>query len=240
MAKKTNLNDYKCIFPAMDYTDKMVPLETQAVSPLMLGLVRERADWVLAGCGLSSLADLENTIGGFIWGFRDTGCQDMDVLQEVFHRIQIWGGEHGRYIYVQGAPFDWAEIGPAYRKLALASMDEDRDYADLARKSRSFNAVMQDQGRRLGMSFITKHMHFWSAATRGGDALPIYDRIMASGLRLRPVWEHLELYWVSMAAKADELGIPVSVLERQLFNRLRGIHPEKRREGNDPPGTPLL
>ena len=221
MAKTKNLRDYACVFPDMEYVPDVAPLPMQGVPRAMLSFVEGYAHWTLRPEGLSSLQELESSTGAMTQEYVQGYCKDEGLLQEIFHRIQIWGGEHGRYIYVQGPPFDWAEIGPAYRRLVLAAIDRSRTPGDLMRKAKGCNAAMQDQGRRLGMSFITKHVHFWSAVAFGADALPVYDRIMARGLRLRPVWEHLEMYWLGMQKKAAAEGISVTALERQMFIRFR-------------------
>lgn len=215
--KKNKTEGFACVFPVMDYHTEMERLAVTAISPVMVSFVRERAAYEPDMAGIFSLDDLERDILSLA-----SAPEAMDRnLQEVFHKVQIWGGEHGRYIYVQGPAFDWLEIGPPYRRLVKACLEDGRSYGSLVRKAKAFNTAMQDQGRRLGMSFITKHMHFWSAAIRGDDALPIFDRIMASGLHLRPKWEHLEVYWHGMEDKALKEGISISALERQLFNRFR-------------------
>lgn len=208
-----------CVFPDIDYHAAFDDLTVQGVPQAMLTFVRERARWEPDLAGIGNLRDLEDDIAGLTcrWS-RD---RDDDLLQEVFHKIQIWGGEHGRYIYVQGPAFDWAEIGEPYRKLVEACLEDGRTYGSLARKAKGFNSAMKDQGRRLGMSFITKHMHFWSAVLRGDNALPIFDEIMARGLRIRPKWENLETYWQCMEDKALAERVSISALERQLFNYFR-------------------
>ncbi len=214
-------NDYICVFPDIDYHAGLDELSVQGISPVMLAFVRERAAFEPAMDGILSLQDLEGGIRREVRLYA--GAHDEGLLQDIFHKIQIWGGEHGRYIYVQGPAFDWSEIGPCYRRLVTACLDDGRTAESLAKKARALNVAMQMQDRRLGLSFITKHVHFWTAVTRGDDALPIFDDIMARGLKLRPKWEHLPIYWQGMEDKARRLGISVDALERQLFNYFRNV-----------------
>lgn len=214
-------NDYICVFPDIDYHAEFDELSVQGVSPVMLAFVRERAAFVPAMENIFTLQDLEADIRNGVLRYDDT--HDDVLLQDIFHKIQIWGGEHGRYIYVQGPVFDWNDIGPCYRRLVTACLDDGRTAESLARKAKAMNVAMQMQERRLGLSFITKHVHFWTSVTRGENALPIFDDIMARSLKLRPKWEHLPIYWQGMEDKARSLGISIDALERQLFNYFRGI-----------------
>lgn len=214
-----NGSDYICFFPELDYNSSVEDLSVQGVSSAMISFVRERGGWFLDMDGIVTLSDLESDIRSLVAGYALDRSED--VLQDVFHKIQIWGGEHGRYIYVQGPPFDWDEIGPRYRRMVDSCLEEGRNADSLARKAKAMNTAMQVQGRRLGISFITKHVHFWTGPVRGENALPIFDNIMASGLRLRLKWDHLPVYWRAMEEKAYRLGISVDALERQLFNHFR-------------------
>ena len=211
--------DYICVFPDMDYHAELDDLTVQDISSAMPAFVRERAAFEPEMDGVATLWDLEADIRRRVLVYA--AAPHDTLLQDIFHKVQVWGGEHGRYIYVQGPAFDWNEIGPSYRRLVTACLDEGRTVESLARKARAMNVAMQAQDRRLGLSFITKHVHFWTAVTRGENALPVFDDIMAHGLKLRPKWEHLPIYWQGMADKARTLGISVDALERQLFNRFR-------------------
>jgi len=209
-------NDHVCVFPNIDYHAKFDELSAQGIPPMMMSLVRDRAGWIPDMQRILTLQDLENSIRTEV--ARYYKHSDDDILQDVFHKIQIWGGEHGRYIYVQGPAFDWSEVGPCYRRLVRPVLEDGRTVECLARKAKAMNTAMQIQGRRLGISFITKHVHFWSAVCRGDDALPIFDRIMAQGLGVRLDWGYLPAYWEEMQEKASSLDISVDALERQLFN----------------------
>jgi hypothetical protein len=211
--------DHTCVFPEIEYTDTVPPLPLQGVSRAMITIIRERGGWDTRVEETTTIAELEYHIRHLVRGYFSN--RDDAVLQSVFHLVQLWGGEHGRYIYVQGPVFDWAEVGPSYRNLVRSCLEEGRTLDSLARKSKAFNTAMQIQGRRLGLSFITKHVHFWTTVPRGGNALPIFDNIIARGLKLRSNWEYLPVYWKGMEDKSRKLGISMDALERQLFNYFR-------------------
>jgi hypothetical protein len=71
----------------------------------------------------------------------------------------------------------------------------------------------------MGVAFITKHTRFWLNRTLGNNALPIYDSIMANCVMRKNSAEakHLSEYWSVMIAKAQQLGIGLMPLERQIF-----------------------
>lgn len=218
-------HDSPCVFPDIDYHAGLDALTVQDVSSVMLTFVRERAAFEPAMDGIHGLQELEDDILREVRlyaGFHDEG-----LLQDIFHKIQVWGGEHGRYIYVQGPVFDWNEIGPCYRRLVDAVLQEGHTPDSLASKAKAFNMAMQVQHRRLGLSFISKHVRFWSTATLGENALPIFDNIMSKGLGIRYKWENLAPYWIAMQERARQLGITVNALERELFNHFRETLPRR-------------
>ena len=222
-----------CCFPELDYqaygnrNGRAVPLPWQGFSRMMEHLVRDRAHFNPRLDCVESLEELEEDIRD--WANR-VGANPTDGgLQQVFHLVQIWGGEHGRYIYVQGPAFDWEAICPHYRRLVEAVLQwgagrevdevevDDLHVEVLADAARAFNEAMKAQGRRLGISFITKHVHFWSCAVCSDREVPIFDRFMAQGLGVALTWRNLASYWRDMYRKAEAEDLRVSALERKLF-----------------------
>lgn len=225
MAKTKNLSDYICVFPDMEYRAEVPSLEAAVPSEAMMTIIERYGGRPSFGEDIApqgapmTMASLERDIVACI--LSQATASPCGCMEDIFHMVQLWGGEHGRYIYAQGPAFDWDEIQPAYARLVAAATDPAKDEESMMRKARAFSSAMQDQGRRLGLSFISKHVWFWNHVAAGDDALPVFDSYMAKGLKLRPVWEHLALYWRSMRKKATEEGITVAVLERQLFNHFR-------------------
>ena len=71
----------------------------------------------------------------------------------------------------------------------------------------------------IGLSFITKHVYFWLHRNLGGNALPIYDSVLARGIMEQPVVREIDLipYWQAMIGKAQMENISIESLESHLF-----------------------
>lgn len=140
-------------------------------------------------------------------------------LEEIFHLIQIWGGSTGRVIYVMENEFNWNSIIHHYQRLVDTCMSVFK--IDEITISKLVDAVSQFNSsvKNMGVSFITKHTRYWLYKTLAEDALPIYDSIMANYVMQRkaPNIRHLAEYWSVMAKKANEIGIALMPLERQIF-----------------------
>lgn len=139
-------------------------------------------------------------------------------LEEIFHLIQIWGGNAGRGIYVFDKGFIWKEIEPYYHRLVNVCLS----IKDTSESSLDFiiEAVCElNKIRNLGVSFITKHTRYWLYRNLELNALPIYDSIMASCVMRKGSADVRNLleYWKVMIAKANQLGIELVPLERQIF-----------------------
>lgn len=209
----------KLVFPPLAYSPDVPPLVNQAVPAAMVTVIRERGGYDLGLFARYGLAALEENIAEE--AARYAALPNGVFLKDVFHKVQLWGGEHGRYVYVQGTPFSWPDIAPAYGALVEACLREGRPFEALAEDARMFHKAMRGQGRRLGLSFITKHVRFWTGAVRGADAAPIFDAVMAWGLGIAHSWRNLPEYWRGMAREAALQGISINALERQLFDFFR-------------------
>jgi len=140
------------------------------------------------------------------------------VLAEIFHAIQLWGGKEGRYIYVRGEGFDDNFNLESYRKLVGDCMAGDVD--QIIKSISEFDKEV----KYLGISFITKHVRFWSSMNKKTKMLPIYDKIMAQGVMNvdTPKYKDLKVYWDSMRKAAADQSLDINDLERSLFNFYRG------------------
>lgn len=206
-------------FPNIKYTNQKLPLNASGFSREVKGMMTllQGRKIVKAGFfdGLSCDDDLEcdalQRIQDYQYG---------DGLESIFHLIQTWGGMTGRGIYVRGEGFNWSAIEPAYQELVDACLNtrnvNEESIAALVSAVEQFNKKV----RNLGVSFITKHTRFWLHKTLGAfNALPIYDRIMATKLmgkeeaRIKDLAE----YWEVMHEKHCLLQVDLTSLERQLF-----------------------
>ena len=133
--------------------------------------------------------------------------------------IQIWGGATGRYIYIFDGGFSWDKVSESYNELVDACLS----VSDISDSSLNMlvDAVNEfDKSvAHMGVAFITKHTRFWLSRSLGNNALPIYDSIMANCVMRKNTVEakHLFEYWSVMIAKAQQLGIGLMPLERQIF-----------------------
>ena len=142
-----------------------------------------------------------------------------DNLEEIFHLIQIWGGATGRNIYIFDVGFCWDKVLEQYTRLVEACLSVS-DISDSSINTLVDAVNKFDQSvAHMGVAFITKHTRFWLNRTLGNNALPIYDSIMANCIMRKNSVEtkHLSEYWSVMIAKAQQLGIGLMPLERQIF-----------------------
>ena len=163
--------------------------------------------------GLKNDDDLEKLIIDKIKSYNPG-----EDLEEIFHLIQIWGGNAGRGIYVFDKGFIWKEIEPYYYKLVKVCLS----IKDTSESSLDFiiEAVCDlNKIRNLGVSFITKHTRYWLYRNLELNALPIYDSIMANCVMRKGTAKTKDLleYWKVMIAKSNQLGIELVPLERQIF-----------------------
>lgn len=144
---------------------------------------------------------------------------------DVFHRIQIWGGLTGRSIYTRDGGFLAESVLPYYNNLLITCLGIN-ELNQLAIHE-VFNAihVFNVNVRNIGISFITKHTRFWLTRSLGGNALPIYDNVMAQNLmgRRNATETNLLLYWQRMINKAQYEDITLVALERILFHYYQNL-----------------
>ena len=205
-------------FPDIDYKDEKIPLiddgslskNVKAMKTLLtkLGIVNENLF-----NGIDNDDDLEQFIIDRIKAYNPG-----DNLEEIFHLIQIWGGNSGRGIYVFGEGLNWDEIAPYYQTLVNACLStQDINEASIDKIVEAVK-VFNKSVKNINVAFITKHTRYWLYRYLGLNALPIYDSIMANYVMQKTIdIKDLQEYWEVMIAKAKQLGIGLVPLERQIF-----------------------
>jgi hypothetical protein len=212
-------NSEDVFFPNISYSDKIPPLVdddvfSTSVKSMITLLVRKGLVTKGVFAELRTDDDIESLI---LEKVKNYSCGDN--IEEIFHLIQIWGGITGRGVYIFNKLFDWNRIAPFYQKL----VDRCISTKELNKKSIEKLVItakeFDESVKYIGVSFITKHMRFWMYYSLGNDALPIYDRIMASCvMRKNSVQiKHLSNYWDAMILKSRQLNISLMALERQIF-----------------------
>lgn len=147
---------------------------------------------------------------------KDDSSQDLQ-LENIFHKIQLWGGNAGRNVYVRDGGFDRNFNIEAYRSVfrgikKIQSLDDfNRGYA--GEPSQIY------QIRHFGVSFATKHFKFISKAL-SNFTWPIYDRVIAKGLygRSEAAEGQYAAYVNDIYAFAERRNYRVDIVERALFN----------------------
>jgi Ni,Fe-hydrogenase I large subunit len=181
-----------------------------------------------------TIKDLEVVINKLVTNFGKT--RDIEKLEDIFHLIQLWGGNTGRTIYVQNGGFSKNIDMIAYENLVATAMTFER-LNDLADAIQTFKS----KSKQICIPFITKHTRYFSKENRKYPFIPIYDSVMSKAYMEK--WskkykkfieikspqtpesesgkQGLIFYWQEMIALSDESGVPLDKIERILFNEAR-------------------
>jgi hypothetical protein len=156
---------------------------------------------------------LQQTILRDISGYLAAPSEDL-ILQ-IFHQIQLWGGRAGRNIYVMEGGFEKNFEVEAYAEFARAASSLVDTVAE------RIQTLVRSVGRirHFGPSFATKHGRFWAEAAIASP-LAIYDSNIARGCFGRDTvqWSHYEGYLDSLTAVAGAERVSIQHLERAAFS----------------------
>lgn len=214
-------------FPNIEYSNDFAPLNHLNYLPesprslitylLSRGIISD--DFM---AGINNMNELESSI---ITLLHNANLEDPDVIQRIFHLIQIWGGRMGRSVYFPHN-YNWEVIFPAYMDLITSCLGIGKRTDIFARRT-IFDAINLFIGRLhqsgvkgMNVAFVTKHTRFWLMRNNPENPLPIYDKTMSQNIMGRgPVayLRHLLDYWDAMIQKAEEEDVCLRALERQLF-----------------------
>ncbi|HYF35590.1 MAG TPA: hypothetical protein VD994_09900 [Prosthecobacter sp.] len=156
------------------------------------------------------LSDLEAAFLDEMRRYLD--ARDPALLPGVFHKVHLWGGNEGRYIYVKSGGFDQNFCAAAYGRFALGAA------SDHPAREEVLETAADGIGQ-FGVSFATKHARFWAQAAAAAP-LPIYDKTLAVGcLGLdNSYWRHYSGFILELNEHAAEAGVSIATLERHAFN----------------------
>jgi hypothetical protein len=154
-------------------------------------------------------------------------CRSDPILPCIAAGIHLWGGQSGRNAFVRGGGFDANLPKDSYGRLVELLMTHPKD---VALPNGNWPAISEigSQLSNIGVSFLTKHLSFWSRAIESPFHLPILDRIVfqkfVNPSRL-PSWKDYVPYVEAINAERDVLAkrpglgaITIIDMERQLFN----------------------
>ncbi|WP_019037729.1 hypothetical protein [Psychroflexus tropicus] len=143
--------------------------------------------------------------------------RDDKLLMEIFHSIQLWGGNTGRNIYTMGSfnsNFD------------LQAYKESVQMVRNGNPEKAINALKKM--KQINIAFASKHFSFWSHDLQGKDndsarQLPILDRLineLVYGIEKQPTYSDYLNYLSDMYKVINKIDSEITVhnLERQLFN----------------------
>lgn len=205
-------------FPNIEYkAEKITLIDEECFSTNVQAMITllTRKGFVGEGlfCGMKNDDDLEQLIIDRIKSYNPG-----DDLEEIFHLIQVWGGNTGRGIYIYGGGFNWERIATHYQQLVNICLGtKDIDESSICKLVEAVNEFNKSV-KHLNVAFITKHTRYWLYRNLELSALPIYDSIMANYVMQRGIdIKDLQEYWKVMIAKANQLGIRLVPLERQVF-----------------------
>ena len=146
-----------------------------------------------------------------------------NILFDVFNAIQYWGASTGRRFYLQNFLTEsnadkffegWVKnIKPTYLSIISELSKEESDIDKVI--------VLFDKIDGLGVSFGTKHLHFWSKALGRKNTLPIYDKniyqLLRADVRKFPNWsQYLEVV-EEFENIAKTLKMTAADVERAFF-----------------------
>lgn len=225
-----------CNFPDIQYTNKFEPLSGNILPEgprTMFNLICSKGflnNNYLIDNGIINMTKLEEVIVNKIKNCKENIYASNNQLLEIFCLIQIWGGMSGRNIFVMGDGLKWEKIAGAYKQLVVSCINTpvpgpNENPLVIAKNSieninKAIEAFYYDENvHNISTSFITKHTRFWLCMNIPNNPLPIYDSTFANRLmgRAGVYLRNLKQYWNCMIDKAEEKGVSLLALERQLF-----------------------
>ena len=235
-----DLKDGELCFPDLSYTEAIEPLTpstrlSKSIKAMCtnldassffnitrrIGCRNERA--ALSDSEIATkIRDLEELIKSQIREIVVQGTYPKDRIEEVFHLIQLWGGNTGRSIYVKKNGFEENWSFEAYQKIAKICT---------ACKSQELPQVLkclEEQMKHIehwGLAFASKHYSFWNRNCET-SRLAIFDSILCKGLfgKKTPNSKLYIKYLAAISEFADEHRIPIHNVERSLFNYFNSNH----------------
>lgn len=171
--------------------------------------------------GINNMQDLENNI---LLSINNCNEFDPEQVMSIFHKIEIWGGNAAGRFYTMDGGFktnfnldsyiDLIKLCVVIKYDGIKSLEAIYDKA-----SRCIQ-----QCNRLGVSYITKHIYYWTRNNWGDHALPVFDKKLSLGLyHVMPSIDQAAYYWEDMIEKSKKHGISTFALERKLFNHFSAV-----------------
>jgi hypothetical protein len=150
-------------------------------------------------------------------------------LFEAFIAIQFWGGSEGRHVFennfkVSSKIKKWNELyfEPYLKIIKTIKYKNKFKIKDIIEETKLF--------KNFKISFLSKHLHFWSIVENIKIKLPIYDSMVydvlyAANIKQGQKNEHYDQYCQALIIKSKELncGLDNIDLEKALFSYRKKI-----------------
>ena len=168
---------------------------------------------------IHNMHELEENI---VSSINNCAINDNNQIIDIFHKIEIWGGRAAGSTYTRDGGFNKNININAYIELIKACVSIHNNNDDSLGIIYNKAIECNEYCKNFGVSYISKHIYFWTMKSLGDNALPIYDGYIATGLYDRKQeLDHIVYYWQDMREKANSEGITIRVLERAIFNQFR-------------------
>ena len=185
--------------------------------------IQGAGNWVPQAPNGEDLENLQNVINQGIQELINAEPNDDDLI-EIFHKIQLWGGNTGRGIYVRNNGFAQNFNRDAYRGIFTTAKNIN-SRENIAQAINSFQ-ISISQIQNFGLSFGSKHISFFSLAAHAADTqkihIPIFDSILSKGCfgMNFPDYKKFKLFSRTLNNPEEEPLAEYSVqsIERTLFN----------------------
>ena len=202
----------------------MDPLLQQNIDSAITKIVENKLGTPYKESLLQDIHDLATLEKKILQEITNCNVSDDEVMERIFHMIQIWGGKTGRNFYVKKTNGNFSQIKEIYKELINVCINisglTEKDCKDLAK------AAIEYKIPNIGVSFITKHIRFWTYRKLGENAYPIFDSIMAKNYygkktsfkETKASFKNLPGYWWEMIKDSKRRNLSLMEYERKLFN----------------------
>ena len=204
----------------------ITPLYNDIISKSIISNIRQKGFDVNEIDKIVTLSELEQCIFEHVNIYGGSS----DERLRVFHLVQIWGGNSGRNIYVQGKGLNWEKVDKHYKTLVDVCLSIE-GYSDTDFRKAFYAAVEFNKNvKNIGFSFITKHIRFWGYKNLKEWTFPPYDSVMSCNY-MKQCYDYRDIvfFWKKIFAEAKEKKLNVSEYERKLFNQYQKDKKKKKK-----------
>lgn len=179
----------------------IIPLYSDKISKSIVSNIRKKGFAVDEIDEIDTLSALEQRIFDYVENYGGSS----DERLRVFHLIQIWGGNTGRNIYVQGEGLKWEKVDKHYKTFVDVCLSI-KGYSEADFRKAFYAAVEFNKNvKNISYSFITKHIRFWGYKNLKEWVFPPYDSVMSCNY-MKQCYDYHDIvfFWKKIFAEALE------------------------------------